>query len=128
MCQSPTESPDDEDDSYLAMSQRRTAEDRSTSPKSRRSGEWRSRDRWERPERDRKGSPEREEPPAFRMMASARAGSQRSSSRDRGSKDSQRDVNEGTINVLRSIQAKFMTMKGQTGKNSGYPFFDGTFK
>jgi hypothetical protein len=37
-------------------------------------------------------------------------------------------MNEGTINVLRSIQAKFMTMQGQTGKNSGYPYFDGTLK
>jgi hypothetical protein len=30
-------------------------------------------------------------------------------------------VNEGTINVCRSIQ-------GRSGKNNGYPFFDGTFK
>jgi hypothetical protein len=64
----------------------------------------------------------------LRRMASARAGSQRFSSRDRGYPDSQRDVNEGTINVLRSMQAKLMTMQGQTGKNSGYPYFDGTLK
>jgi hypothetical protein len=37
-------------------------------------------------------------------------------------------VNEGTINVLRSMQAKLMTMQGQTDKNSGYPYFDGTLK
>jgi hypothetical protein len=42
--------------------------------------------------------------------------------------DSQRDVNEGTINVLRSMHAKLMTMQGQTGKNSGYPYFDGMLK
>jgi hypothetical protein len=42
--------------------------------------------------------------------------------------DSQRDVNVGTINVLRSMHAKLMTMQGQTGKNSGYPYFDGTLK
>ncbi len=38
--------------------------------------------------------------------------------------DSQRDMNEGTINVLRSMHAKLMTLQGQTGKNSGYPYFD----
>jgi hypothetical protein len=37
-------------------------------------------------------------------------------------------VNEGTINVLRSMRAKLMTLQGQTGKNSGYPYFDGTLK
>ena len=37
-------------------------------------------------------------------------------------------MNEGTINVLRSMHAKLMTMQGQTGKNSGYPYFDGTLK
>jgi hypothetical protein len=37
-------------------------------------------------------------------------------------------VNEGTINVLRSMHAKLMTLQGQTGKNSGYPYFDGTLK
>jgi hypothetical protein len=26
------------------------------------------------------------------------------------------------------MHAKLMTMKGQTGKNSGYPYFDGTLK
>ncbi len=31
-----------------------------------------------------------------------------------------------TINVLRSVQAKLMTMQGQTG--GGYPYFDGTLK
>jgi hypothetical protein len=45
-----------------------------------------------------------------------------------GARDSQRDVNVGSINVLRSIQANFMTMQGRSGKNNGYPFFDGTFK
>ncbi len=40
----------------------------------------------------------------------------------------QRDVNEGTINVLRSMHAKLMTLQGQTGKNSGYPYLDGTLK
>jgi len=37
-------------------------------------------------------------------------------------------VNEGTINVLRSMHAKLIIMQGQTGKNSGYPYFDGTLK
>jgi hypothetical protein len=37
-------------------------------------------------------------------------------------------VNEGTINVLRSMHAKLMTMQGQTGRNSGYPYFDGMLK
>jgi hypothetical protein len=37
-------------------------------------------------------------------------------------------VNEGTINVLRSMHAKLMTLQGQTGKNSVYPYFDGTLK
>ena len=37
-------------------------------------------------------------------------------------------MNEGTINVLRSMHAKLMTLQGQTGKNSGYPYFDGTLK
>ncbi len=37
-------------------------------------------------------------------------------------------MNKGTINVLRSMHAKLMTMQGQTGKNSGYPYFDGTLK
>jgi hypothetical protein len=52
MCQSPTESSDDEDESYLAIVRRRRAEDRTASPKSRRFGERPSRDRWQRPERD----------------------------------------------------------------------------
>ncbi len=58
----------------------------------------------------------------------ARPGNQRSSSREKGYPDSQRDVNEGTINVLRSMHAKLITMQGQTGKNSGYPYFDGALK
>jgi hypothetical protein len=37
-------------------------------------------------------------------------------------------VNEGTINVLRSMHAELMAMQGQTGKNSGYPYFDETLK
>ncbi len=37
-------------------------------------------------------------------------------------------MNEGTINVLRSMHAKLMTMQGQTGKNSGLPYFDGMLK
>ncbi len=37
-------------------------------------------------------------------------------------------MNEGTINVLRSMHAKLIIMQGQTGKNSGYPYFDGTLK
>jgi hypothetical protein len=37
-------------------------------------------------------------------------------------------VNEGTINVLRSMHAKLMTLQGQIGKNSRYPYFDGTLK
>jgi hypothetical protein len=46
--------------------------------------------------------------------------------REKGYADSQRDVNEGTINILRSMHAKLITMQGQTSKNSGYPYFDGT--
>jgi hypothetical protein len=61
-------------------------------------------------------------------VTSTRPGGQRSSSQEKGYPDYQKDVNEGTINVLRSMQAKLMTMQGQTGKNSGYPYFDGTLK
>jgi hypothetical protein len=49
-------------------------------------------------------------------------------SSEKGYADSQRGVNEGTINVLRSMHVKLMTMQGQTGKNSGYLYFDGTLK
>ena len=67
-------------------------------------------------------------PQAPQRTATASAGGQRSGSQDRRPQDFQRDVNEGTNNILQSIQANFMTMQGRSGKNNGYPFFDGTFK
>jgi hypothetical protein len=96
--------------------------------KPRKSDEWRGWNKWDRPERRREDSPEEGEPLSSRRTTSARPGRQRSSSREKGYVDSQRDVNEGTIKILRSMHAKLMTMKGQTGKNSGYPYFDGTLK
>jgi hypothetical protein len=128
MYPSPTESSDDEYDSYTNAARGRRAEGRSSSPKPRKSDDWRGWNKWDRPDRRREDSPEEKEPLGPRRTASARSGRQRSSSREKGYVDSQRDVNEGTINVLRSMHAKLMTMKGQTGKNSGYPYFDGTLK
>jgi hypothetical protein len=128
MYPSPTESSDDEYDSYTKAGRGRRAERRSSSPKPRKSDEWRGWNKWDRPERRREDSPEEGEPLSSRRTASARPGHQRSSSREKGYVDSQRDVNEGTINVLRSMHAKLMTMQGQKGKNSGYPYFDGTLK
>ncbi len=63
-------------------------------------------------------SPGDREPPDFRRAVPLRPGRPRSSSREKAYSDSQRDVNEGTINVLRSMHAKLMTMQGQTGKLS----------
>jgi hypothetical protein len=100
----------DEDDSYLNTARGRRAEGRSSSPRPRKSDEWRGWNKWDRPERRREDSPEEGEPPNLRRATSARPGSQRSSSREKGYPDSQRDVNEGRINVLRSMYAKFMTM------------------
>jgi hypothetical protein len=57
-CQSPTESSDDEDDSYLGATRGRKAEGQSSSPKPRRSFEWRG---WDRSERARGDSLEKEE-------------------------------------------------------------------
>jgi hypothetical protein len=126
MCPCPTESFDDEYDSYSKMGRGRRAEGRSSSPRPRRSDEWRRRDKWDRPERRREDSPEDREPPSSRRAAPLGPGRPRLSSREKGYADSQRDVNECTINVLRSMHAKLLTLQGQTGKNSGYPYFDGT--
>ena len=125
MYPSPTESSEDEYDSYSKRDRGRKAEGRSSSPRPRRSDERHSRDKWER---RREESPEDREPLSSRRAALPRSGRPRSSSREKGYTDSQRDVNEGTINVLRSMHAKLMTLQGQTGKNSGYPYFDGTLK
>ncbi len=92
-------------------------EGRSYSPRPRKLDERHHREEWDR---------RREESPRDREPL--RRGRPRSSSRERAYTDSQRDVNEGTINVLRSMHAKLMTLQGQTGKNSGYPYFDGTLK
>jgi hypothetical protein len=126
VCPSPTES--SEDDSYSKRNQGRKAEGRSSSPRPRRSDEGRDRDRWDRPERRREESPEDREPLSSRRAVPQRSGRHRSSSREKGYTDSQRDVNKGMINVLRSMHAQLMTLQGQTGKNSGYPYFDGTLK
>jgi hypothetical protein len=128
MYPSPTESSDDEYDSYSKVDRGRRAEGRSSSPKPRKSDEWRGRDKWDRPERHREDSPEEREPPSSLRAVPSRPGRPRSSSREKGYADSRRDVSEGTINMLRSMHAKLMTMQGQTGKNSGYPYFDGTLK
>jgi hypothetical protein len=128
MYPSPTDSSDDEYDSYTKAGRGRRAEGRSSSPKPRKSDEWRGWNKWDRPERRREDSPEEGEPPGSRRTAPRRPGRPRSSSREKGYVDSQRDVNEGTINVLRSMHAKLMTMQGQTGKNSGYPYFEGKLK
>ncbi len=103
----------------------RKAEGRSCSPQPRRSGERHSREEWER---RREESPRDREPLGPRRAVPPRSGRPKSSSREKAYTDSQRDVNEGTINVLRSMHAKLMTLQGQTGKNSGYPYFDGTLK
>jgi hypothetical protein len=128
MYPSPTESSEDEYDSYSKRDRGRKAEGRSSSPRPRRSDERHGRDKWDRPERRREESPEDREPPSSRRAVPPRPGRPRSSSREKGYTDSQRDVNKGTINVLRSMQAKLMTLQGQTGKNSGYPYFDRTLK
>jgi hypothetical protein len=128
MYPSAMESSDDEYDSYTKAGRGRRAEGSSSSPKPRKSDEWRGWNKWDRLERCREDSPEEGEPLGFPRTASARPGRLRSSSREKGYVDSQRDVNEGTINVLTPMHAKLMTMQGQTGKNSGYPYFDGTLK
>ena len=119
MYPSPMESSEDEYDSYSKRDRGRKAEGRSNSPRPRRSDERHGRDKWDRPERCREESPEDRKPPSFRKTIPPRPGRPRSSSREKGYADSQRDVNEGTINVLRSMHAKLMTLHGQTGKNSG---------
>ncbi len=83
-----------------------------------------SREEWDR---RREASPRDREHPGLYRTVLPRSGRLRSSSRERAYSDSQRDVNEGTINVLRSMHAKLMTLQGQTGKNSGYPYFDEKF-
>jgi len=123
MYPSPTESSEDEHDSYPRRSQERKKEGRSYSPRPRKLDERHHREEWDRRREVSMGD---REPPGFRRAVPLRPG--RSSSREKAYSDSQRDVNEGTINVLRSMHAKLMTMQGQTGKNSGYPYFDGTLK
>jgi hypothetical protein len=118
MYPSPTESSDEEYDSYTKAGQGRRAEGRSTSPKPRKSDEWRGWNKWDRPERRREDSPEEGEPLSSHRRVPTRPGRLRSSSREKGYVDSQRDVKEGTINVLRSMHAKLMTMQGQTDQNS----------
>jgi hypothetical protein len=114
MYPSPTESSEDEYDSYSKRGQGRKAEGRSSSPRPRRSDEQHGREKWER---RREESPEDREPPSSRRAVPPRPGRPRSSLREKGYIDSQRDVNEGTINVLRSMHAKLMTLQGQSGKN-----------
>jgi hypothetical protein len=125
MYPSPTESSEDEYDSYPRRSRGRKMEGRSCSPRPRRPDERHGREEWERRRED---SPRDREPPGPRRAIPPRPSRPRSSSREKAYTDSQRDVNEGTINVLRSMHAKLMTLQGQTGKNSGYPYFDGTLK
>ena len=62
--------------------------------------------------RRREASPRDREPLGLRKAVLPRTGRPRSSSREKAYSDSQRDVNEGTINVLRSMHAKLMTMGG----------------
>ena len=100
-------------------------EGRSYSPRPRKLDERHHREEWDR---RREKSPRDREPPGPRRTAPLRPGRPRSSSREKAYTDSRRDVNEGTINVLWSMHAKLMTLQGQTGKNSGYPYFDGTLK
>jgi hypothetical protein len=90
MCPSPTESSDDEYDSYSKMGRGRRAEGRSSSPRPRKSDEWCGRDKWDRPERHREDSPKDREPPSSRRAVPPRPGRPRSSSREKGYADSQR--------------------------------------
>jgi hypothetical protein len=119
MYPSPTESSEDEYEG-----RERKTEGRSCSPRPRRSDEWHSREDWER---CREESPRDREPQGPRKTVPPRPSRHRSSSREKAY-TTQRDVNEGTINVLRSMYAKLMTLQGQTGKNIGYPYFDETLK
>jgi hypothetical protein len=125
MYPSPVESSEDEYDSCLRRSRGRKTEGRSYSPRPRKLDERHHQEEWDR---RREVSPRDREPPGLRRTVPLRPGRPRSSSREKAYTDSQRDVNEGTINVLRSMHAKLMTMQGQTCKNSGYPKFDGTLK
>ncbi len=56
MCPSPTESSDDEYDSYTKLGRGRRAEGRLSSPKPRKSDEWQGWNKWDRPERRREDS------------------------------------------------------------------------
>jgi hypothetical protein len=69
MYPSPTESSDDEYDSYTKAGRGSRAEGRSTSPKPRKSDEWRGWNKWDRPEWRREESPEEEEPLSSRRTA-----------------------------------------------------------
>jgi hypothetical protein len=108
MYPSPTESSEDEYDSYPRRSRGRKMEGRSYSPRPRKLDERHHREEWER---RREESPRGREPPGPRRTAPLRPGQPRSSSRKKAYTDSQRDVNEGTINVLRSMHAKLMTLR-----------------
>jgi hypothetical protein len=66
MYHSPTESSDEEYDSYAKAGRGRRAEGRSSSPRPRKSDEWRGWDKRDRPERGRDDSPEEGEPPSSR--------------------------------------------------------------
>jgi hypothetical protein len=102
MYPSPTESSEDEYDSYPRRSRGRKMEGRSCSPRSRKLDERHHREEWDR---RREVSPRDREPPGLRRAVPLRPGRPRSSSREKAYTDSQRDVNEGTINVLRACQA-----------------------
>jgi hypothetical protein len=81
-----------------------------------------------RPDQNRGEDLEEELPPVSRRLASTTTRDQRSKSRDRRPQDVQRDVNEGTVNVLRIHSSQLHNHAGQVRKNNCYPFFDGTFK
>jgi hypothetical protein len=85
MYPSPTESSEDEYDSYSKRKRDwgRKAEGRSSSPRPRRSEERHGRDKWDRPERRREDSPEDREPPSSRRAVPPRPGRPRSSSREK---------------------------------------------
>ncbi len=86
----------------------RKMEGRSCSPRPRKLDERHHREEWDR---RREVSPRDKEPPGLRRAVPLRPGRPKSSSREKAYTDSQRDVNEGTINVLRSMHAKLMTSR-----------------
>jgi hypothetical protein len=74
MCPSPTESSSNKNDSYSNTAQGRRAEGRSSSPKPRKSDEWRGWNKWDRLDRHREDIPEEGEPLGPRRTTSARSG------------------------------------------------------